>query len=55
MIVVNDESCVGCCQCVPFCLTDAIHVWVVAEINIDDCTECLQCIDYCPVEALEVR
>ena len=55
MLEVNLEKCTGCGQCVPFCPSGALKVWVVAEVIRDNCTECLECIDYCPVDALEVN
>jgi NAD-dependent dihydropyrimidine dehydrogenase PreA subunit len=54
MLVVDEEKCVGCGQCVPFCPSEALKVWGIAEVIKDDCTECQECIDYCPVDALEV-
>ena len=55
MVIVNEEKCVGCSQCVAFCPFEALEAWAVARIKYDECTECLECIDYCPVEALEVK
>ena len=55
MLVVNENKCVGCGQCVPFCPTEALKVWGIAEVIPENCTECLECIDYCPVDALEVK
>jgi NAD-dependent dihydropyrimidine dehydrogenase PreA subunit len=54
MLVINEVRCVGCGQCVPFCPSEALKVWCVAEVKPDECTECLQCVAYCPVAALEV-
>lgn len=54
MLVVNEDICVGCALCLPFCPNEAITVWGVAKVNRDDCIECLECVDYCPVDALEV-
>jgi NAD-dependent dihydropyrimidine dehydrogenase PreA subunit len=54
MLVVNEELCVGCGQCVPYCPQGALQVWGVAEVKQEECTQCLECIEYCPVDALEV-
>ena len=54
MVSVNEEKCVGCGSCMPYCPEDAL--WACAgrvEVK-ENCIECLTCIDYCPVDALEV-
>lgn len=55
MLIVDQEKCVGCGQCVPFCPRDALCVWGIAELNQEDCDECLVCLGYCPVDALEAQ
>ncbi|MFC2122329.1 DUF362 domain-containing protein [Bacteroidota bacterium] len=55
MIIVNQQRCVGCGQCVPFCPCQALKAWGTAEVIRANCTDCLDCLDYCPVEALEVE
>ncbi len=54
MLTIDEESCVGCGQCVMACPEDALKVWGLAEVDPDLCTDCSICIDYCPVVALEV-
>ena len=54
MVIIREEKCVGCSQCVAFCPYDALEARIVAKLKKDECTECLECIDYCPVGALEV-
>jgi NAD-dependent dihydropyrimidine dehydrogenase PreA subunit len=54
MLVVNEDKCIGCGQCVPFCPDEALEAWGVAKVKREDCTDCLICVDYCPVDALEV-
>ncbi len=55
MITVNEEKCVGCGLCLPFCPQAAIDVWGIAKVKSEACTECGECIDYCPVDALEIQ
>ncbi|MFC1907698.1 DUF362 domain-containing protein [Chloroflexota bacterium] len=55
MLMVNQKRCVGCGQCVPFCPSQALKAWGIAEILRENCNECLECLDYCPVEALEAE
>jgi NAD-dependent dihydropyrimidine dehydrogenase PreA subunit len=52
MISVDDNLCVGCALCVPFCPEDAISSYGLAQVS-EDCTECLTCLEYCPVGALK--
>ena len=54
MVFADEERCVGCGACVPYCPVEALRAWGNVEVN-SNCTECLICIDYCPVGALEVR
>ena len=53
MILVNEEKCLGCGECLAWCPEDALSVWALAKVDQDRCTECLTCIDYCPVNAIE--
>lgn len=55
MVTVDQEKCVGCGQCVPFCPAEAIKVWGKAELKKEGCNDCLLCMGYCPVDALEVK
>lgn len=52
MISVDQNLCVGCALCVPYCPEDAISCYGQARIN-DNCIDCLACLEYCPVEALK--
>ena len=55
MLIIKEESCVGCGQCVPFCPVEALLAWGKVEVDRELCTGCAVCVDYCPVDALEVR
>ena len=55
MVVVNEEKCVGCGNCMPGCPEDALWAFGVCQIDRDKCVECLLCIEWCPVDALEER
>ena len=51
---IDQELCVGCGQCVPYCPVGAISLEDTAVIDLDECAECgccLRCAD-CPVDAL---
>jgi NAD-dependent dihydropyrimidine dehydrogenase PreA subunit len=52
MITIDDDQCVGCSLCVPYCPEVALTCYGRVEVN-EDCTDCLTCIDYCPVDALK--
>ena len=52
MITIDDEQCVGCSLCVPYCPEEALSCYGRVEVS-EDCTDCLICIDYCPVDALK--
>jgi len=46
------DRCVGCGNCVPFCLFGAISSYGRAIISRDLCRECKLCIKYCPIDAI---
>jgi len=51
-MLIDEEKCVGCGQCVPCCPSDALSVWGVAKIDLEKCTECLVCQSYCANDAI---
>ena len=56
MVLIND-SCIGCQQCIPYCPVDAIRlVDGKAEADSGRCVECGTCVraDHCPVDALSM-
>ncbi len=55
MVIVNEEVCAACGQCVIVCAVEAIKGWGIPIIDDEKCTECGLCVEYCPVDALEVK
>ena len=53
MIQIDQEKCIRCGTCVPFCPMGAIHLDDVASIDQDECVECGACMKaaMCPVDA----
>lgn len=55
-VVVDEDECVGCENCVSVCPVEAISMKdEVAVIDQDLCTECEACVGECPVEAIKVE
>ena len=52
MLVVDEDKCAGCGQCMPYCPEAALWAWGVCQVNREKCTECLLCIEWCPCDAL---
>lgn len=55
MVIVDEETCVGCGRCQTFCPEDAMQAWGYLSIDYEKCTECLSCIENCPLDALSDR
>jgi len=53
MIVIHEERCTICSQCILVCPEEAIKGWEFPKIDQEQCSGCLKCIDYCPTDALE--
>ncbi|BBO73144.1 4Fe-4S ferredoxin [Desulfosarcina widdelii] len=52
---IDEESCLGCGQCVPYCPVGAINLDEdCASIDIDECVECCNCQRWaeCPADAI---
>ncbi|NLJ34171.1 MAG: 4Fe-4S binding protein [Firmicutes bacterium] len=55
-MIINKEKCIGCGDCVPYCVMGAISLsGEFATIDLHECVECGVCIraDVCPVDAIE--
>ena len=54
-IIIQEELCSGCGECVSSCLYSAINlVENRAQVN-DQCILCRACVDICPTEAIRVE
>lgn len=56
MAQINQDLCVQCETCIPYCTVGAIHARNgTVEIDPTECTECYVCIrnHVCPVDAIE--
>lgn len=51
---IDQEGCIVCGECVPYCPMGAISVNDVAVIDQDECVDCGVCLraDICPVDAI---
>lgn len=53
-MVIDEELCIACGQCVPYCPVKAISLDETASIDLDECVECGNCLRMadCPVDAV---
>lgn len=55
-MLIDQDLCVGCGQCIPYCPVDAIkeNEDGLSEIDFDECVECGNCLRcaHCPVDAI---
>jgi NAD-dependent dihydropyrimidine dehydrogenase PreA subunit len=53
LVVVDDELCVACGDCLDRCQFDALNVdGVVCEVDPDNCVGCGLCVPACPEDAM---
>ena len=53
-IEVNNETCIGCGECVDICPAD---VYVLqdgksAPVRMEDCINCCSCVEVCPTGSI---
>ncbi|MCD4650502.1 MAG: 4Fe-4S binding protein [Candidatus Cloacimonetes bacterium] len=54
-VLVDNEKCTGCGQCVDTCPVAALEVkGEVVVVDEETCIDCGACIDACPFEALSL-
>jgi len=54
MLIVHEELCTICSQCIMVCPEEAITGWGFPKVDQEKCTDCGRCLDYCPTDALEI-
>lgn len=60
-VVVDQEACIGCGQCLKSCPTDVFRLdkhgagFLAAVAYPDDCCDCFLCVGDCPVDAITVH
>ena len=54
-VVIREEQCIGCTQCIQACPVDAIigAAKLMHTVIADQCTGCDLCIDPCPVDCID--
>ena len=57
-IVIDEDKCTGCCECLEFCQVDAIALnkeeGVIEVVDLEICIECHMCQQHCPQHAIMV-
>ncbi len=53
MVRIDEDKCIACEVCLPFCPMGAIHLNDIASIDQEECVECAICVRaaVCPVDA----
>lgn len=54
-VLINQDTCIGCGQCVNTCVSNNIElIDKKAHTKLDDCLMCAQCLGICPVKAIDL-
>ncbi len=55
-MLIDEQGCTGCAECVPYCTVGAIEVGSdgIARVDLDGCVECGSCLraEVCPTNAI---
>ena len=53
-IEVNNETCVGCGECVDICPADVYELQEgkSSPVRMEDCIECCSCVEVCPTGSI---
>lgn len=53
-MLIDQDLCIACGQCEPYCPMGAIEIDEVAQIDLDECVECGSCLRMadCPADAI---
>lgn len=55
-IIIDEEKCTGCGECVEACAPGVLEVNDVCKVvNLEECTACGICVDRCPEEAITLE
>ncbi|MBW2524838.1 MAG: 4Fe-4S binding protein [Deltaproteobacteria bacterium] len=54
-VVVDEERCTGCGQCVAFCPYDAVSLQDGCAVIDEGCLRCTGCVSVCPEYALSLE
>ena len=58
-MLIDEQACIGCEECLPYCTVGAIAVGDdgIARVDLAECVECGACLraDVCPTDAFSVQ
>ena len=56
-ILVNDEQCIGCGECVDVCPVEVFELQdeKAVPVNIDECLGCESCVEVCEQDAVTLQ
>ncbi len=56
-VVVNEELCIGCGECVDVCPVEVFELQddKAVPVNVDECLGCESCVEVCEQDAVTVQ
>lgn len=56
-ILVNEELCIGCGECVDVCPVEVFELQdeKAVPVNIDECLGCESCVEVCEQDAITLQ